>query len=43
MVSLFIDAGEIAVSSHSKGLIGVTQGGLGFGPIVTPDDPAEIS
>jgi hypothetical protein len=36
-------SGDIAVSSHTKGLIGLIGGGLGFGPIVTTDDPGEIS
>jgi hypothetical protein len=37
-------SGDIAASSHTKGLIGLIGGGLGFCPIVTTtDDPAEIS
>jgi hypothetical protein len=35
--------GDIAVSSHTKGLIGLIGSGLGFCPIVTTDDPGEIS
>lgn len=37
-------SGDIAVSSHTKGLIVVIGSGLGFCPIVTTtDDPGEIS
>lgn len=43
MVSLAVSTGDIAVSSHSNGLIDVTHGGLGFGAIVTTTDNAEIS
>lgn len=35
---------DFAVSSHTKGLIGLIGSGLGFCPIVTTtDDPGEIS
>jgi hypothetical protein len=36
---------EVAVSSHTKGAIGVMGGRLGFGAIVTntTNDPAETS
>jgi hypothetical protein len=47
MMSRSVYAGEIAVSSHSNGLIDVTDGGLRFGAIVTTvttlDDHAETS
>ncbi|TDQ60815.1 hypothetical protein EV188_103317 [Actinomycetospora succinea] len=43
MASRSAQRSEIAVSSHSNGLIGVTDSGLQFGPIVTTRDKAEIS
>lgn len=44
MAQRFRSSGEIAVSSHTKGLIVVIGRGLGFCPIVTTtDDPAESS
>ena len=37
-------SGEIAVSSHTNGVIGLICSGLGFGPILTTtDDHAETS